>query len=121
MVKAAYSSGKPALGVGAGNTPVIIDDTADIRMAVNSIIHSKTFVSDDEKAVVGSINMDFRSQYLNFECAVYIYKNPVIGDIRADFDETLKKCVRMSMESYESLPLMHRFWGRTLRLIAPLM
>ena len=43
MVKAAYSSGKPALGVGAGNTPVIIDDTADVKMAVNSIIHSKTF------------------------------------------------------------------------------
>ncbi len=43
MVKAAYSSGKPALGVGAGNTPVIIDSTADIRLAVNSIIHSKTF------------------------------------------------------------------------------
>lgn len=43
MVKAAYSSGKPALGVGAGNTPVIIDETADVQMAVNSIIHSKTF------------------------------------------------------------------------------
>ena len=43
MVKAAYSSGKPALGVGAGNTPAIIDDTADIMLAVNSIIHSKTF------------------------------------------------------------------------------
>ncbi len=43
MVKAAYSSGKPALGVGAGNTPVIIDSTADIKIAVNSIIHSKTF------------------------------------------------------------------------------
>ena len=43
MVKAAYSSGKPALGVGAGNTPAIIDDTADIVVAVNSIIHSKTF------------------------------------------------------------------------------
>ena len=43
MVKAAYSSGKPALGVGAGNTPAIIDDTADILVAVNSIIHSKTF------------------------------------------------------------------------------
>ena len=43
MVKAAYSSGKPALGVGAGNTPAIIDDTADILLAVNSIIHSKTF------------------------------------------------------------------------------
>ena len=43
MVKAAYSSGKPALGVGAGNPPAIIDDTADIKLAVNSIIHSKTF------------------------------------------------------------------------------
>ena len=43
MVKAAYSSGKPALGVGAGNTPAIVDDTADIKLAVNSIIHSKTF------------------------------------------------------------------------------
>ena len=43
MVKAAYSSGKPALGVGAGNTPVIIDSTADIKVAVSSIIHSKTF------------------------------------------------------------------------------
>ncbi|MDD7675544.1 MAG: bifunctional acetaldehyde-CoA/alcohol dehydrogenase, partial [Eubacteriales bacterium] len=43
MVKAAYSSGKPALGVGAGNTPAIIDDSADIVLAVNSIIHSKTF------------------------------------------------------------------------------
>lgn len=43
MVKSAYSSGKPALGVGAGNVPAIIDDTADVRLAVNSIIHSKTF------------------------------------------------------------------------------
>ena len=43
MVKAAYSSGKPALGVGAGNTPAVIDESADIQLAVNSIIHSKTF------------------------------------------------------------------------------
>ena len=43
MVKAAYSSGKPALGVGAGNTPAIIDNSADITLAVNSIVHSKTF------------------------------------------------------------------------------
>lgn len=43
MVKSAYSSGKPALGVGPGNTPAIIDETADIKVAVNSIIHSKTF------------------------------------------------------------------------------
>ncbi len=60
MVKAAYSSGKPAVGVGAGNTPVIIDETADIRMAVSSVIHSKTFdngmicASEQSVTVVGS-------------------------------------------------------------------
>ncbi|MDO4618496.1 MAG: bifunctional acetaldehyde-CoA/alcohol dehydrogenase [Clostridia bacterium] len=56
MVKAAYSSGKPALGVGAGNTPAIIDDSADIKLAVNSIIHSKTFdngmICASEQAVI---------------------------------------------------------------------
>ena len=61
MVKAAYSSGKPALGVGAGNTPVIIDETADVKMAVNSIIHSKTFdngmicASEQSVTVVGKL------------------------------------------------------------------
>jgi acetaldehyde dehydrogenase/alcohol dehydrogenase len=56
MVKAAYSSGKPAVGVGAGNTPAVIDDSADIRLAVNSIIHSKTFdngmICASEQAVI---------------------------------------------------------------------
>ena len=67
MVKAAYSSGKPALGVGAGNTPVIIDDTADVTLAVNSIIHSKTFdngmicASEQPVTVVGDIYDDVKS------------------------------------------------------------
>ncbi len=56
MVKAAYSSGKPAVGVGAGNTPAIIDETADIRAAVSSILHSKTFdngvICASEQAVI---------------------------------------------------------------------
>jgi len=56
MVKAAYSSGKPAIGVGAGNTPVVIDDTAEIRSAIASIMHSKTFdngvICASEQAVI---------------------------------------------------------------------
>ncbi len=56
MVKSAYSSGKPAVGVGAGNTPAIIDDSADILLAVNSILHSKTFdngmICASEQAVI---------------------------------------------------------------------
>lgn len=61
MVKAAYSSGKPALGVGPGNTPAIIDSSADIKLAVNSIIHSKTFdngvICASEQAVIAEENI----------------------------------------------------------------
>ena len=74
MVKAAYSSGKPALGVGAGNTPVIIDDSADIRMAVNSIIHSKTFdngmicASEQSVTVLDSIYDDVKREFAYRGC-----------------------------------------------------
>ena len=74
MVKAAYSSGKPALGVGAGNTPVIIDDTADVRMAVNSIIHSKTFdngmicASEQSVTVVGDIYDEVKKEFAYRGC-----------------------------------------------------
>ncbi len=101
--------------------PELIEAGVKIYEYLPGFVHSKTFVSDDEKAVVGSINMDFRSQYLNFECAVYIYENPVVGDIKEDFDQTLRDCVRMTLDSYEALPILHRFGGRALRLIAPLM
>ncbi len=74
MVKAAYSSGKPALGVGAGNTPAIIDDTADILLAVNSIIHSKTFdngmicASEQSVIVLESIYDAVKAEFANRGC-----------------------------------------------------
>ncbi|MBQ3417373.1 MAG: bifunctional acetaldehyde-CoA/alcohol dehydrogenase [Ruminococcus sp.] len=74
MVKAAYSSGKPALGVGAGNTPAIIDDSADIILAVNSIIHSKTFdngmicASEQSVIVLDSIYEEVKKEFLYRGC-----------------------------------------------------
>ena len=74
MVKAAYSSGKPALGVGAGNTPAIIDDTADITLAVNSIIHSKTFdngmicASEQSVIVLGGVYEKVRKEFIKRGC-----------------------------------------------------
>lgn len=99
----------------------LIEAGVKIYEYLPGFVHSKTFVSDDEKAVVGSINLDFRSLFLHFECGVYIYENPVIAAIRKDFDETLKQCVRMTTDSVEALPALHRFCGKALRLIAPLM
>ena len=74
MVKAAYSSGKPALGVGAGNTPAIIDESADIVLAVNSIIHSKTFdngmicASEQSVIVLGSVYEAVKAEFAARGC-----------------------------------------------------
>ncbi len=76
MVRSAYSSGKPALGVGPGNTPVIIDDTADILLAVSSIIHSKTFdngmicASEQSVIVLNSIYDQVKKEFQNRGCYI---------------------------------------------------
>ncbi len=86
MVHAAYSSGKPALGVGAGNTPVIIDDTADIRMAVSSIIHSKTFdngmicASEQSVTVLEPIYKEVRKEFEYRGC--YFLKKDELDKVR---------------------------------------
>ena len=76
MVKAAYSSGKPAIGVGAGNVPAIIDDSADILLAVNSIIHSKTFdngmicASEQSVIILNSIYDKVKQEFIDRGCYV---------------------------------------------------
>lgn len=76
MVKSAYSSGKPALGVGPGNTPAVIDESADILLAVNSIIHSKTFdngmicASEQSVIVLDSIYDKVRDEFLRRNCYI---------------------------------------------------
>ena len=92
MVKAAYSSGKPALGVGAGNTPAIIDDSADILKAVSSIIHSKTFdngmICASEQSVIvleniyGAVKQEFAARgcyFLNAEETEKVRKTIIIN------------------------------------------
>ena len=86
MVKAAYSSGKPALGVGAGNTPAIIDASADIKKAVNSIIHSKTFdngmicASEQSTIVDKKIYKEVRKEFLDRGC--YFLKGDELDKVR---------------------------------------
>ena len=86
MVRAAYSSGKPALGVGAGNTPVIIDETADIKLAVSSIIHSKTFdngmicASEQSVTVLSSVYDEVRAEFERRGC--YFLKGEELDKVR---------------------------------------
>ena len=86
MVKAAYSSGKPALGVGAGNTPVIMDETADIKMAVSSIVLSKTFdngmicASEQSVTVLESIYKEVKKEFVYRGC--YFLKEDELDKVR---------------------------------------
>ena len=86
MVKAAYSSGKPAIGVGPGNTPAIIDESADIILAVNSIIHSKTFdngmicASEQSVIVLDSIYDEVKQEFMKRGC--YFLNDEELNKVR---------------------------------------
>ena len=84
-------------------------------------VHAKIFVSDNEMATVGTVNLDYRSLYLHFECGAYIYNNPVVRDIEKDFQKTKMKCQRISLADVKNLNPVMKVCGKVLRLIAPLM
>ena len=84
-------------------------------------IHAKSFVSDGVTAVTGSINLDYRSLYLHFECAALLHSVPAVGDIEADFQATLQKCRRITEEDCRKDRLSRRLTGWLLRPLAPLM
>jgi len=83
-------------------------------------IHSKVFVCDDEIATVGTINMDYRSLYLHFECGNYLYKVDAIADVKSDLDAAIALSHRVTLEEATPRPLQG-IWQSLLRLFAPLM
>ncbi len=83
-------------------------------------VHSKAIVSDGKKAVVGSINMDYRSFYHHFENGVYMYNTEVIGKVEKDFQDSLSECREDTPESIKKEPIFGKMVGAVGRLIAPL-
>lgn len=83
-------------------------------------IHAKSYVADDEMAVIGTINMDYRSLYLHFECGTYLYRCPAVMDVKADALDTLSKSqeVRLSRIHHTAAGAL---FDAVLRLLAPLM
>lgn len=86
----------------------------------DGFIHSKTFVSDDKIATVGTTNLDFRSLYLHFECGVCLYNTSSIQAIKQDFLETLDRCHEISLSDIKNTA-PHRFVQECLRIFAPMM
>lgn len=84
-------------------------------------IHAKNFISDDRAAVVGTINLDFRSLYLHFECAAFMYRCECIPDIKRDYLETLKECQEITYSDCIHISIFRRIARAILRLFAPMM
>ena len=84
-------------------------------------VHAKVFVSDGIKAVVGTINLDYRSLYHHFECGTFLYRTECIADIERDFQETLGKCRQVTRDSIRHEKGSYKLMGSFLKFIAPLM
>ncbi len=99
----------------------LLESGVKIHEYTPGFVHAKVFVSDSREAVVGTINLDYRSLYHHFECATYLYRTPCIAEIEADFQDTLQKCRHVTPETVRQEKLGLKLLGFVLKTIAPLM
>ena len=99
----------------------LLDSGVRLYLYTPGFVHAKVFVSDDVKAVVGTINLDYRSLYHHFECAAYLYNTKCIPEIEQDFQETLSECSQVTYETIRNEKLLYRLLAIIMKFIAPLM
>lgn len=99
----------------------LIEAGVQIYEFTPGFVHAKVFVSDDDTATVGTVNLDYRSLFHHFECGAFIYNNPVVWEIERDFQNTLKRCEQITLQQLKSRSVVEKVVGSVLRLIAPLM
>ena len=99
----------------------LLDAGVRIYEYTPGFVHAKVFVSDDVKAVVGTINLDYRSLYHHFECATYLYKTACIAEIESDFQDTLAKCRTVTDESIKNEKLSYKLIGSLAKMVSPLL
>ena len=87
----------------------------------SGFVHSKMSVSDGSKAIIGTINHDYRSLFLHYECASYMENVPAILDMENDFRETLDKSQEITIPDLKKFKLYTRIFGHIMRLVAPLL
>lgn len=98
----------------------LLDSGVKIYEYTPGFVHAKVFVSDSREAVVGTINLDYRSLYHHFECAAYMYDSGCIPHIEEDFQQTLEKCRRVTYETIKKEKLITKLTGFVMKAIAPL-
>lgn len=99
----------------------LIASGIEIYEYIPGFIHAKTFVADDKYGIVGTINMDYRSLFLHFECATWLYKSKCVCEIKEDFIKTLEICKKITLEHCRQTPWYKRLVRGILNIFAPLM
>ena len=110
-----------AYSLAKGHYASLLEAGVEIYEYTPGFVHAKVCVSDDEKGVVGTINLDYRSLYHHFECATYMYKTDCIADLEKDFQETLAKCRRVSRETIKKDKKIYKIMGPIAKFVAPLL
>ncbi len=112
---------KVAYALAKSHYKSLISSGVKIYEYTPGFIHAKVCVSDSEKAVVGTINFDYRSLYHHFECAAFLYHTDCIANIEADFQNTLLQCRPVTPETIANESIYYRAVGGLAKFIAPLM
>ena len=99
----------------------LLQSGVEIYEYTPGFVHAKIFVCDDKEAVVGTINLDYRSLYHHFECAAYMYDVDCIHKIEKDFRATLKKCRRVTKKTMKNDTVSRKIMGVVMKAVAPLM
>ncbi len=100
--------------------PTLLKNGVKIYEFTPGFLHAKTFVSDDCYATVGSVNLDYRSLYLHFECGVWMYRTPCICHIKEDFEKTFAQCRRVTEENCK-VGLLRSLYRSVLDILSPLL
>ena len=112
---------KTVFEVTRSNYQTLIESGVKVYEYTPGFIHAKSFVVDDKFAVIGTINLDYRSLYLHFECGVWIYKSKTILDMKEDYLKTLEQCNIYTLEQcYKTSPI-RKLLRSVLKIFAPLL
>jgi len=112
---------KTAFVLAQSNYKELLDAGVKVYEYTPGFVHAKVFVSDDERAVVGSVNLDYRSLYWHYECAAYLYRVPAISDIYKDFVETQAMSQEVTFETVKKTGFISKLISYVLKIVAPLM
>lgn len=107
--------------VSKSNYKILIESGVKIYEYTPGFMHAKTIVTDDEFACVGTINMDYRSFFMHYECGVWMCKSSVVKDIRDDFLNTLEVCREIKIEDFKDFKWYNALLASILKIFAPIM